>query len=307
MTAINAMRFSKESGGMVTDSQGSNDIRKYDISEKVTLLDDSFIIGGSGSSSVLNDARAKLTKIYDPKNTSRQNAEALSGILNESYRSFIEQEMRNRFGFGVKEFTMGRLTDGTPIGSHLVSPAGELCDGRDTSVREYKQNAFLVIGKDASDDCYIYGVPMAMQSRLWSLPFASIGSGMDESDKVLYEFVRNIPRAGRRDIDFVKGMAALIRATNRSSDINPGVGGVPTIAYFTKDGSKILPEEDSLLATEIVKATDCKLIPAEDALQALESLLLNREDYRSIEEKIFCKKDNYSEIMRFLRGYRVQN
>ncbi len=300
MTVINAMRFSKDSGGMVADSQGSTETRKYDIFDKASLLGDNILIGGTGSSSVLGDSGNKLRWIYQKDKTVYQNAVELSKILTDVYRSFIDQEMRTRFSFGVNEFIAGKLADGTPIGPHIIPSAGELYEGRDRAAAQTRQNAFIVIGKDA-EDCFIYQVPMGGQPYLWPAPFASVGSGQDESDNVLHDFLKSVPRAGRQEINFVDGMAALIRATNRSSDINKGVGGVPTIAYFTKEASTVLPEEDSLLATEIVKVADKELVDRHRAMNSLEGLLLRTKSPEDIELELF---ENTPGIMKFLRGYR---
>ena len=305
MTVINVMRFNKESGGMVADSQGSTQMRKYDLFVKSMLLGNKFIMGGTGSSSVLDEAGKGLAGgLYDPKKNTYENAQVLSMILNESYRGYIDDLMKAKFGFCSKEFIAGRLADGTPIGQHLIQPAGEVYSGGDQSWQQKRANEFVVIGRD-EDDCRIYYVPMIGRPTMSSLPFATAGSGMDEADNVLHDFMRSIPREKRQEIEFVPGMATLIRATNRASDLNPGVGGVPTISYLKGELSRVLPEQDSILATEIVRVADKGLVTEPEALQSLENLLGESANFKDIEDKIFWGKNSSKEIMRFLRGYRV--
>ncbi len=305
MTVITAMRFNQESGGMVADSQGSNIIRKYDLFVKSALLGGKFILGGTGSSSTLNEASKRLSEnVYDSKLSTYDNACKLSNILLEAYREHINELMHANFGFGAEEYISGKLADGTPRGSHVLQSAEGLYHGSDQIGQRNRANEFVVIGRDENDSKIFY-VPVVGKPAESTLPFATAGSGYDEADKVLYDFIKSVPRDDRNNIDFVNGMAALIRATNRASELNPGVGGIPTISYFNGEKSRVLPEQDSLLATEIVKAADGKLISDTESLQSLEGLLANNADFKAIEEKIFWNKNNYREIMEFLRGYRV--
>src|SRR3989344_8582761 len=109
MTVITAMRFNKESGGMVADSQGSTQTRKYDLFTKATVIGNRFIIGGTGSSSVLSEAGKKLASAYDKTNTTYQSAKALGEIFHHMYRGFINQSLLERFGFGSSNFMAGKL------------------------------------------------------------------------------------------------------------------------------------------------------------------------------------------------------
>jgi len=310
MTAINAMQFGNNSGGMVADSQSSTRLRKYDTSEKVGTLQSAngtrALIGGTGTSFLLYEAQTRLQKQF-PKEKEfglRELAEGLAGILTEIGRDVIDAEMKGRFGFGANEYIAGRLNNGTPIGQHLLSPAGEVYLGRDPDIRQTKNNEFLVVGADSAGNG-LYLVPMGERPFLSSFAYGSAGSGQDESDKALHDFVRRLPRADRHTIDKIDGMTALVRATNRSSELNQGVGGIPTVAYFDEAGVSVLDEDRSLLSTEIVKAGDAALLTSADVRRALSKLIFEKEDSRDVEKEVFLDKNNVAEIMRFLRGYRV--
>ncbi len=309
MTVINAMQFDSKSGGMVADSQGSSQLRKYDISEKICYLNGSngtkILLGGAGGSSTLYETRQRIAAKFPNEGSFRMSEviSSLADIFNELGRDIIDKEMHGRFGFGAHEYIAGRLADGTPIGQHLLAPVGEVYLGRDPEIKEARMNGFLALGKDESG-ISLYCLPMGERPFLSPTPYGSIGSGRDESDKVLYGFVKNLPRDGRHSIDIVDGMAALIRATNRSSDINQGVGGIPTVAYFDDKKLVVLGENESLFATELVKVGDSGLVNIDVVKSGLGKLLGNT-DSSLIEEELFTNQPNSIEIMRFLRGYRL--
>ncbi len=308
MTAINAMKFNESSGGMVADSQSSNELRKYDISDKVGSCASSdgnlILMGGSGVSSILYEAKKVVFDKFNEKefNTPQFVCE-LSDLLTAVSRDIIEKEMKERFGISSREYIAGKLNDGTPIGSHLLSPIGEVYTGSDRNIRQMLNNAFLVLGADRNGTS-LYYIPMGNRPMLLPIPYGTAGSGSDESDKVLCSFTRDLPREKKQDIPFVEGMFALITATNRSSEINQGVGGILTIAYFDDGKIVTLGENESLLATEIVKCTDHNLLSRRDALKSLEALLSQEKDCLKIEEKLLFKHPKHHEIMRFLRGYK---
>lgn len=304
MTVITAMRFNKESGGMVADSQGSTDIRKYDLFTKATVIGDRVIIGGTGSSAVLSEAGKKLVKAYDGASTTYQSAMALGEIFHGMYRGFINQTMLERFGFSSKDFLTGKLVDGTPIGPHLLQPAWEVYVGNDDAVKNRRSNEAILIGRD-NDDFRVYRVAMTGQIGEWPLPFAAAGSGSDEADNILHAFLRSIPRDQRSNIDFVEGMGALIGATNHAVDLNNGVGGIPTIAYVRGEKSATLSEQSSLLASEIVRVYDERLVDKEKALEGLNALLTDDNKWEEVEKKLFQQSPRARDITRFLRGYRI--
>lgn len=309
MTAINAMKFGDKSGGMVADSQSSTDLRKYDTSEKVRVLKSNdgsrILVGGTGASYVLHEATVKLARDFpnDKPYSVDQAVNGLYEILQTIRRDVIDKEMRGRFGFGAKEYAAGRLLDGTPIGQHLLNPAAEVYLGNDEGLRGYLGNAFLVVGGDNSGTS-VHVVPMGRRPAVTHTPYAAHGSGMDESDKILHEFIRGLSRSERHNINPVKGMAALIRATNKASDFNQGVGGIPTVAYFDDKELVVLDENRSLLATEIVRVNDAGLIPSERAFDSLEKLIFSKNSELDIEKQVFLDDPKTIEIMRFLRGYR---
>jgi len=303
MTVINAMRFNKGEYGMVVDSQSSTHLRKYSIADKVKAISTqngtSALVGGTGSSDLLYETLLALNRAASSKELSvDQLAKALSQISIGIKRDKIDSYLKSTFGIEHKQ-----ALSGEGINPQLMQNVVEALTGQNRSFQEFFNGSFLLIGKD-SEDVALYGVPFGGPELLSARPYGSIGSGSDESDKVLYGYVNSLKREQQNDIPFLDGMAALIRATNASSDINQGVGGVPTIGYYNSKGITLLREAESKLVTEIVKIRE--MIQKPDYELSL-SGLLNDSMPLDEAERIAFNKDNpvkYDQIMRCLRGFK---
>ena len=208
--------------------------------------------------------------------------------------------MRSTFGIDTKKALAGE-----GIGQHLIPSVNEYLTGQHKCLQELFSGGFLLIGKD-SEGVRLYCVAFGMSEQLPPRPYVSIGNGSDESDKVLYSYVNNLKREQQNDIPFLEGMAALIRATNASSDINLGVGGVPTISYLNDKEIMVLQEDKSKLATEIVRVRDRNLVRKPDYELSLSGLLNDNMSLDEAEKLAFNKENpvKYDQIMRFLRGYK---
>ncbi len=309
MTAINAMKFNENEGGMVTDSQSSSAMRKYDFADKVIPIKCNgayALIGGSGSADLLYEATSALNKHFTEETVKSQAhplnhiAEALSGIMTQMKRNMIDLSLKSIFGIDISTAISGQ-----GVGPHLLADVKEALTATAQGAKERYANAFIVIGKD-SEGVGLYQVWMGHPPNHIPQPYWVIGSGSDESDKVLCSFVKDQSREGRKNIPLVKGITALIRATNASSEINPGVGGTPTVSYFDQKGIVILGEEESKLATELVKVGDARLTSPFAAERGLDALLHGTGSIDEVEQEIFKRTPVlYDKIMRFLRGYRI--
>ncbi|MBI4980095.1 hypothetical protein HZC30_00890 [Candidatus Woesearchaeota archaeon] len=308
MTAINAMKFNENEGGMVTDSQSSSTMRKYDFADKVIPIKSNgtyALTGGSGHADLLYEATSALAKHFANEVTEGKTytvsdiAEALSGIATGMKRNMIDLCLKSKFGIDTSTAISGQ-----GVGPHLIAEIKEALTASVQSMAERFNNGFIVIGKD-SEGVSLYQVWMGHLPNKIPQPYWAIGSGSDESDKVLCSFVKDQSREGRKNISLVPGMAALIRATNAASEINPGVGGTPTISYFDQKGIVILGEEESKLATELIKIGDARLTSTFAAERGLEALLRKTGSVDEVEREIFKHTPLlYDKIMRFLRGYR---
>jgi hypothetical protein len=309
MTVINAMKFNENEGGMVADSQSSNSMRKYDFADKVIPISGNetyALIGGSGSSDLLYEATSALTKHFADRTITEETyvisdiAEALSVITTTLKRNIINLSLKSIFGIDSKT-----AQSGEGLSPQLSAEVKEVLTAGSQGAKERFNNGFIVIGKD-KEGVSLYQVWMGSSPNHIPQPYWTIGSGSDESDKVLCSFVKYQSRDGRKNISLVKGMTALIRATNASSEINSGVGGTPTISYFDQKGIVILGEEESKLATEMVKVGDARLISSFSAERGLEALLHGTCSIDEVEHETFKRTPVlYDKIMRYLRGYRI--
>lgn len=305
MTVINAMKFNDREGGMVTDSQSSTDLRKYDFAEKVVSISSTsqktiILAGGSGASNFLYEARSRLQEALGEreKYTVKNAADLLAEIQTQMKRSTINAELRSSFGV---EFS--QALSGQGISDYMQKAMGETFTGQRENQKKYLSGGFLLVGKDERGT-YLYVIGIGDNPTWIAQPYGTIGIGGDESDKVLSGFVKSLKREQWHNINPLLGMSVLIRATNASSELNQGVGGVPIVSYFNDSGVTILPEDESRLATEIVRVADAQLIPPEAARTSLEQLLYQKSGFEDVEQETFRKNPQYDKIMRFLRGYK---
>lgn len=309
MTVINAMKFNAEEGGMVTDSQSTNGMRKYDFTDKVVPIkigDTYALVGGSGGSDIFLEATSILTQyvanaaVKGETCTVNKISDVLSKIMIEIKLRRIDSFLKSTYGIDAQTAISGQ-----GVGAHLLSDIKEVLTANTPGMKEAFNNQYLVIGKD-KENIGLYSIYMGFLPNPISHPYSVSGSGADESDKVLRSFVKDQSREERKNISLVSGMAALIRATNASSEVNQGVGGTPTISYFEKKGITILGEEESKLATEVVKVRDAELISPTVAEGGLGALLHGTGSVDEVEQKTFKQTSlQYDQIMRYLRGYRV--
>ena len=303
MTVINAMKFSATQGGMVADSQSSTDLRKYDLAEKVVNVSASngttVLMGGAGATDFLYEARTTLKETlaerkekYDVRTVAFQLSKIMIGMKRDTIASYLQSQ------FGV---SYQQALSGEGIAPQFLAPIGEALSGQDRNGKMLFNGAFVVVGKD-DKGTEIYSVMIGGRPFPSSSPYLSVGSGSDESDKVLYGFVRELKRDQRTNIDWVDGMASLIRATAASSDINQGVGGVPTISYFDNGGVTVLGEDESRLATEVVKVHDAGMLTGPVTRRSLECLLTGAESLETV-EKLMLGKDPQA-VNGLLRGYK---
>ncbi len=312
MTVINALKFDDESGGMVADEESSNfhNLRKYDLTEKVLRLGDGkspvIFLGGSGNSSLLKESRDRIKADYTPEKSVLEVTKSLSDIMQDIKRQKIDGYLKSTYGVNSAEALAGSKSAGDKmiqINPSLLEQINRDYKAHTEESAKFFENVFLVIGRD-KDGVSLYqtsmsGAPFSAYNR-----YLTLGSGSDESDKVLYRFLKGFKREQRGKIDFVEGMAALIRATNASIDFNIGVGGVPAIAYFNSKNAKTLKEDESRMAVELVRVGDAGLISGDKMREGLNSLLVEEKSHKEVEEGIFGQSKKYRQIMSFLRGYR---
>ena len=137
-----------------------------------------------------------------------------------------------------------------------------------------------------------------------SQQYDSIGSGSDESMKALSGYVEQLPRDQRDSINREEGLVKVIDATNASSRINVGVGGVPSIAYINDKGVRSPNEQTCILASELVKGLDVGLLDKTFVYRSVADLVYDNGDPNKIGEEMKSKAVNWDKLDRHLRGYK---
>jgi len=232
----------------------------------------------------------------------------LSIIIYESTQeSIIELQEAHKnnfllaeFGFGNKDLLTGRLSDGTPLDEGVKKDAKE-------RINEFGQKNFMValVGGIEDGKFQIYYANTGGDGNKSSRPYASIGSGSDESGKILSSYFIRMPRHKRNDVSAGEGLSKLIEATNASSDLNVGVGGIPSIAYVTVDGISTPNEENCILAGEIITGLTWGQLDRNFAYEAVEELVTGNADPKNIEEKMKENAKDWEILNRILRGYKI--
>ncbi len=311
MTVINAMVFGPEEGGMVADSQSSYSVRKYDFADKIVPIRSTdgntvLMVGGCGMADILNETTGHLQRTL-AKNEPyglRHAADSLADIACRQKRGLIEQQVFSTFGLDALEVSAGvkRTKDEktVPLDGQLKKAVMDEYTGQSQQAQHFFNGGFLLIGMD-KERSGLYTMGFGNFATEVSRLYGSIGSGGDEADRVLYQFVKSLKRESRREIDFLEGMSALIRATTAASEINQGVGGVPAIAYFSHGEYTILNEDESRLAAEVVRVADAGLLSRDKQNESLHALLREKKPFADV-EKVF--EADHQKIMRFLRGYK---
>lgn len=312
MTVINAMKFNENDAGMVADSLSTNNVRKYEFADKIITLnpkeDVYFLVAGSGPADILYQAAERLQSAIpkQEEHSVENTAHMLAVIINGIKREMIGNFLQSTYGVSSTEAIQGHaFVNGNPVSidPQLKEKIMGAYIMEDRRLYDLFKGAFLLLGK-AQKGTALYNIELHGPTLLSARPYASIGTGSDQSDLVLYNFLKNIRREARNNIDFVKGMAALLRATNASTDVNPGVGGVPAISYFKDNIMITLKEDESRLASELVRVNDAGLLSEDKFRLNLEALLSGKANYEKIEKKAFSENHQNSKIMRILRGYK---
>lgn len=322
MTVISAMKFNKKEGAIVADEQSSNTgtLRKQDLATKVHVLESKEqgvlgIMGGSGASDVLYDTYLTVQEclaVNQGKIKSKNELTTVIGkMMSNVKRKYINGYLQNLFGLSETEFLMGYKINPdetkTPIHESWMQRYSRIISGSsEEQLTGFLNNVFLILASDAQG-VELYYASMALANAYpISRPYEAIGSGSDMADSELYSFFESLPREERDHIPPVKGIAALLTATDKASTRNIGVGGTPFI-YIVKDG-KILPsphENNTRLAVEIVRGTRKGYLSPDFELSALNTLVYEGGDFKSVEKEMWKESKNPDQLSLLLRSYKV--
>ncbi len=308
MTVINMISCGEE-GIAVADEQSTTRIRKYNIAPKLHLLNDQFVYGGSGRIDFIID-------IYHimQDNVKRAKQDKRDLKLEDVYRLAQETliHYKNQHKNQVLSINLGISIDDMLTGT-LGRVGKKLDESAINAGKLLLQNVDehtgmeLLLGGLEDDKFKIYALSTSFGGVPISRPYCSIGSGSDESEKVLSRYVANLPRDKRECIDLKEGLVKILEATNASSNLNVGVGGTPSIVYVSKDQIIRPNEQQCILASELVEGLTSGLLDKEFTYDALSRLVFKDEDFQTVEEEMKEKSSDWRKLDRILRGYKENN
>ena len=302
MTVINMMSFG-DSGAAIADEQSSTRIRKYNVAQKLQVMGDSIIYGGSGASDFIGDLYTEVQeKIVNGEGPIglRDSYGITKNHLFDKKNSAKNDALYANAGITLEEIQSGVLnSSGRPLSEGVKTAA--------TNIMQSIDNAYdvgILLGGIEKDKFEIYRMGSDSSGGRIVRPYESIGSGSDEADKVLSKYVSHLPRDKRESIDPQEGLIKLIEATNAASNTNIGVGGTPSIVFIDKDGVKRPSENQCILASEIVEGYVRSLLNKKFVYNSVNELIRGNGDFEKIEERMKRNATSWQQLDRFLRGYK---
>lgn len=297
-----------DSGAAVADEQASGQVRKANIAMKLKLLNNSVIYGGSGSGQFIKEVYDLIeNELEEIKIKNKQPiTPELIYEMTKSYLAVLKNSKKNQFLMGSFGLTLEELQTGfkkgTRIDDQYKSKANEAINER--SFKDYV-NTVILLGGLCSGKFEIFLVNTdGFEVNKNCNSYNSIGSGADESDKILSQYLAVMPREKREKIAVDEGLVKLIEATNASVNMNVGVGGNPSIVYLDKNGVKEPTEEQCILASEIVEGFTRGLLERDFTYDAVSRLVIKNAGFETVEEQMKKEAKDWNKLDRILRGYK---
>ncbi len=311
MTVINAMKFNKDQGAIVSDEQTTFGGRKEDTARKVAKLYDEsgtlIITGAAGLSGINKEATDSFIELIKPPQSFEMALNNFGQVFNQVVKKYVSSEMFKRFGdISIEEAVTGKLKTGENISQNVLDAYFNTLNQLKS---EYGQGIFLVLGKDTGRDMELHAVEGSSPTPIkLSTPYQSIGSGADISSLELSKFASELTREQRDNIDPVQGLIRMLYATHLSGKVNHGVGGIPEIAMINNN-KIIMPNENSCQLSKEVSIAGIKgLLRPEYVKEAIDALVLKNQGFEEINKAMWQEaRDNktYDALDLFLRGYKV--
>ena len=311
MTVINAMKFNKDQGALISDAQRSYGNRKDDTAKKIATIYDKkdtlVVVGGAGLAFINNETVDFVQSNFNDPQSFEMVLDNFAKSFNNVTLKNIFSEMYKRYGsLSEQEVLTGRLNGGGEITERVKENYfRDLMDIKNN----LGQNVFLVLGKDANKKMDLYMVEGLSQTPvLFPSVYASIGSGSDISSLELSKFINDLTREGRENINPIEGLVSMLYATYLSGKNNYGVGGIPEIAFIDKDEIVKPSEYSCQLANEIATAGKRGLLREDYVFDAIDSLILKNQSFEDVEPSMWNEAKNngkYDKLNLFLRGYKI--
>lgn len=308
MTVINALRFNEQEGAIVADEQSSTSSgRKYDIAEKLHQIekkDLKIIYGGSGASNFLYDIHTTVQDVMKKNNGTDIKSEEFLDIfgkviLNKKITE-LDSILRSNYNVSYDDLIRGYCVRN---GERVEIASKEAILQTINKYSDENTSGFLMFLKDNSKSGIYIASTKSTIPQLWAQQYASIGSGSDMGETILYDFIKSKTREERINIDPIQGIIALLDATDVASKRNSGVGGTPSISIVFQDKIYTPSEINSKLASELVKARKAGCLRSAFVNKALEKLIFEQAKMEDIEADMWKHTKDSQKLSRVLRGY----
>jgi hypothetical protein len=344
MTSINAVRFDEYSGILICDEQRSwnDDKIKIFSSDKIKPVTPERVqreqgvavcYGNTGTSSVGDELKftikkrisqeyeklvEKLDEIPEHFKTMEELAQLAFETQIQMKREHINETFMGRYGFNTNDFINGFYKkDGDKIeikDKEIVNAVHDSLYWKDRSgeMTPIFLNAGIFAGYEPKEGFRIFGLSLIEFScEPVQEIFLCDGSGRDQTSVVFTEYTSSKILPERRgNIDRVEGLITAIKAVNKASWHNIGVGGYYNIIYI--DGRKPnmeklveISDHRSKLAAEMVLSMTSDFISCKDTSSLIEELIYNGGTFDDVHEKFMQKVKEPKKVKKFLRGYRV--
>jgi len=344
MALVNALKFSKNSGAVLTDEEyfiGGR--RRVQISDTMQSLlteemsnefDLEVVYGGAGNISfnteVINEIKKELDKKFQTYKRTRESKDAFASVSNVAKISFevfqkvvrdkVNKKLFGFFGFNIDDFNRGFYFDGERKieikDEKIIDKAMKIITNSDgENVKNIFDNSAVIIGTDNilgynAFDFFGGTTHLYISTSMYE----AIGAGSTTTSLSFANMINSLTLDERRNgFDKIFGLVELIRITNDTALKNNEVGGYYNIIFLDGNGKthkeRILEitGDKSQLAKEIVGAYDNEFISKNVCFNLIEKLVFSdgKVNLNDIEKSLMKSCKDKKKFKLYLRGYKV--
>lgn len=344
MALVNALKFSNNSGAVLTDEEyfigGRRRAQISDTMQSLLTEDMSnefnleIIYGGAGNISfnteVINKIKKELAGRFQTYKRTRETKDAfesVSDVAKISFQTFqdvvrdkVNKKLFGLFGFNIDDFNRGfYFNEERKIeikDEKIIDKAMKIITNSDgEGLKNIFDNSAVIIGIDDvlgynAYDFYGGTTHLYISTSLYE----AIGAGSTTTSLSFANMINSLTLDERRNgFDKIFGLVELIRISNDTALKNNEVGGYYNIIFLDGNGKtheeKFLEitGDKSQLAKEIVGAYDNKFISKNVCFKLIEKLIFSDGEINlnDIEQSLMKSCKDKKRFKLYLRGYKV--